>query len=134
MRPEFQGYDPEVRRTDGAAERPAKELVKDLFAQGQRLLREELRLARAEMRDEAKNLVKPARDFAIAGVLAHTALLVLVAALVAGLAAVMPVGIAALLVGVALAAVAGVLALKAKKRIEKFDPVPRQTTETIKED
>jgi hypothetical protein len=68
---------------------------------------------------------------AVAGLIA---LMLLSFAAAWGLAEVMPEGVAFLLVGVVWAAVAGALALRGRTELERVDPVPPQTRQTIQED
>src|SRR5581483_634032 len=73
--------------------------------------------------------------FGAAGIVGMLALLTLTACLVAALATGVDVWLAALIVTVVYAAVAGGLALIAKKRVtEATPPVPEQTIDSVKED
>lgn len=99
------------------------------------LIREELRLAQAEMSAKGKRMGFGGGLFGAAGFLALLALQALVAAAVAGLAVVVPVWGAALIVAGVLLALAAVTALAGKKQIEQATPpVPEETVENIKAD
>ncbi|MFL5861265.1 MAG: phage holin family protein [Solirubrobacteraceae bacterium] len=108
-----------------------KELSDDLST----LVRQELRLAQAEMTEKGKKAGVGIGMFGGAGLITFLALQTLTACLVALLATAMDVWIAALIITAVYAAGAGVLALTGKKQVsEATPPVPEQTTETLKED
>lgn len=109
------------------------DLVSGLTADVGTLVRKELELAKAEVREEAKTSGKAAGMIGAAGVAAHFALLFASLALAWGLTEIMPEGFAFLLVGVLYAALAAVLAVQGRKRMQQVRP-PEQTIETVKED
>jgi len=98
------------------------------------LLRKEMALAREEIRVEVRQATRVGGMFGAAGITALYAALLLLFAAAWGLDAVLPTGVAFLIVGVVLAAVAGVLALQGKQRLQELNPKPEQTIETLKED
>ncbi|MFL6117418.1 MAG: phage holin family protein [Catenulispora sp.] len=99
------------------------------------LIREELRLAQAEMSAKGRRMGFGGGLFGAAGLMAMLAVQALVAAAVAGLAVVVPVWGAALIVAGGLLVVAAALALAGKKQIEQATPpVPEQTVESVKAD
>jgi Putative Actinobacterial Holin-X, holin superfamily III len=111
------------------------ELFKQLSEELSVLVRQELRLAQAEMTEKGKRAGIGAGIVGGAGLIGVMALGTLSACLVAALAEAMDVWLAALIVTVVYAAVAGVLALRGRERIQKATPpVPEQTVETVKED
>jgi uncharacterized membrane protein YqjE len=111
------------------------ELFKQLSDELSNLVRQELRLAQAEMTEKGKQAGIGIGMFGGAGVVSFLALQALTACLVALLATAMDVWIAALIITVVYAAVAGVLAVSGKKQVsEATPPVPEQTAETLKED
>jgi len=113
-------------------DRPTGELLQELIGDGQKLLREEVALAKLEVRDEVKKAAATARDGAISGVLAHTAALCFCATLIAGLATLMPIWVAALLVTVALGGIAGYLFARARQEARAIHPA--KPAEQMKED
>ena len=124
---------PTAGATRATAPPPAPEdastgqLVGQLTEQISRLVRDEARLAQAEVTQKAKRLGTGAGLFGGAGLFAFLGLAVLVAAAVLALALVLPGWLAALVVAVVLLAVAGVLALVGKKDVEKgTPPVPTE--------
>jgi uncharacterized membrane protein YqjE len=116
-------------------EQPMGELFKQLSTDLSTLVRQELKLAQAEMTEKGKKAGIGAGMFGGAGIIGLLALGTLTACLVAALATGMDVWVAALIVTVVYGALAGVLALIAKNRVtEATPPVPEQTVESVKED
>lgn len=126
-------------RTDGArgngdpnAERSTGELLKDLVENARILASAEVRLAKAELKEEAKKATRAGAAFGAGGVLLHTTLLLFAAFLVALLALAMPVVVAALIVTVLFGAAGAGAMFWAKKKVR--DIYPDQTVRTLKED
>jgi hypothetical protein len=116
-------------------EQPMGELFKQLSDDLSTLVRQELKLAQAEMTEKGKQAGIGVGMFGGAGIVGLLALGTLTACLVAALATGMDVWLAALIVTVVYGALAGGLALIAKNRVtEATPPVPEQTVETVKED
>jgi hypothetical protein len=110
-------------------------LFKQLSEEMSTLVRQELRLAQAEMTAKGKQAGIGIGMFGGAGIVSFLALQTLTACLVAALATAMHVWIAALIITVVYAAIAGVLAMTGKTKVsEATPPVPEQTAETLKED
>ena len=117
------------------ADRSVGELVSSVSADLTRLVRDEMRLAQAEVTAKAKKAGVGVGAFGAAGVLALYAVGVLLAAAVLGLATVLPGWLAALIVGVVVLVVAGVAALVGKKKVEEAaPPVPTRAVESVKTD
>jgi uncharacterized membrane protein YqjE len=116
-------------------ERPVGELLKQLANETTTLVRQELDLAKAEMREKAG---KAGPGFGMWGAASGMALLALgslTAFLILALDGAMPNWLAALIVGLVYAAIAGFLYLRGKQKVhEAGSPVPEQTVETLKED
>jgi MFS family permease len=116
-------------------ERPVGELVKQLADQTSTLMRQELDLAKAEMTEKAKTAGQGAGLIGAAAVVGLLAAGALTAFLVMLLDGALANWLSALIVGVVFAAIAGILALQGRKRIERATPpAPEQTVETVKED
>ena len=114
---------------------PTAELVRQLSDQTSRLIRQEMALARAELTVKGKQAGIGAGLFGGAGVFGLLALGALTAAAIAALALAMDTWLAALIVTVVWAAVAGVMALLGKNRVqEALPPVPEDSVESVKED
>jgi Putative Actinobacterial Holin-X, holin superfamily III len=121
------------RSADG--ERPLGELVQDLSRQTSTLIRQEMRLAQAELTEKGKHASKGAGMFGGAGAVALYGVGALVAAAILGLATVLEPWIAAAAVGVALLLVAGVLALTGKKELDEVGtPKPELALESVQRD
>ena len=126
-----------IRNGQAAArsDQSTAELVKQAADQISRLVRDELRLAQAELTRKGKQAGVGVGMFGAAGIVALYGVTGLLAALVIGLAVVMPAWLAALLVGVVLLAVAGVLAMIGRDRVrDATPPVPEETARSVKAD
>ena len=111
------------------------ELFKRLSQQTSELVRSEVDLAKAELTEKGKTAGKGAGMFGGAGLFGVTAFLAFTACLIALLSTAMEVWLAALIVTVVYAAIAGVLALLGRRKIQEATPAtPEQTIETLKED
>jgi uncharacterized membrane protein YqjE len=108
-------------------DRSVSELVQQLSAQTQMLVRQELALAQIELKEKGKRAGIGAGLFGGSGLFALYGLGALVAAAILGLATAVDPWLAALIVAVVLFAVAGVLALTGKKQVdEATPPAPEQ--------
>src|SRR5947209_9783290 len=122
-------------RSDGASQASMAELVKQLSEQTSRLARQEVELAKTELAIKGKRAGIGAGMFGGAGVFGFYALGALVATAILALGTAMAAWLAALIVTVVLGAVAGVLALQGKSKVQQATPpVPEQATESVKED
>ena len=111
------------------------QLIGQLTEQISRLVRDEARLAQAEVTQKAKKLGVGAGLFGGAGLVAFFGVAALVAAAILALALVMPGWLAALIVAVLLFAVAGVLALVGKKDVAQASPpLPTQAIAGVQAD
>jgi hypothetical protein len=111
------------------------ELIGRLTEQLSRLVRDEARLAQAEVTQKAKKLGVGAGLFGGAGLTAFFGLAVLISAAVLGLAEFLPAWLAAVIVAVVLFAVAGVLALVGKKDVAQASPpLPTQAIAGVRAD
>ena len=116
-------------------ERSTGELVKDLSEQSTRLIRQEMELAKAELREKGKAAGVGAGMFGGAGVLGLYALGALTAAAILGLAEAVDAWLAALIVAAVYAAIAGVLALSGRRSVEEATPpAPERAVESTKRD
>jgi len=110
------------------------ELVKDLASQTSTLVRQEIKLAQAEVTQKGKVAGKGAGMLAGAAVAGLLALGALTAALIALLGTFMATWVAALIVMALWAIVAAVLAKSGQKSLQRATPPAPQTVETVKED
>jgi len=114
-------------------ERSMTEVLKDIVETIQKIVRGEVRLAKAEVRDEAAKAWKPVRYLltgAVAGLFAAAFLLL---GIVYALALAIPTWAAAGLVGLALAITAGIFISQGASRMKQVYKAPERIVETIKE-
>jgi len=110
------------------------ELLKQLSQETSTLIKQEMALARAEITEQGKRAGTGAGMLGGAGVAGLLTLGALTATLIALLDTAMATWLAALIVTVIWAAVAGVLALQGRNKLEEAGPPAPQTVETVKED
>ncbi len=126
--------EPTVRPT-GGGDPTLGALVNDLTTQVPELIRSELRLAQAEMAEKGKRAGIGIGMFSGAGLMAFFGFGTLLATLVLVLDLFLPAWLAALIVTVVLFAVAAVLALMGKKKVDEATPLtPERATVGLKED
>ncbi|ROP55562.1 putative superfamily III holin-X [Streptomyces sp. PanSC9] len=120
---------------DRSAQEPVGELVQRASQQLTELVRGELRLAQAEMKEKGKRYGKGGGLFGGAGVVGFLMLEALVATAIAGLAVPLPVWAAALIVTAVLGVIAAVMAMSGKKQVDQAaPPAPERTVENVKAD
>ena len=125
----------DVERSQELKERSFGELAKELSSEVSTLVRKELELFRAEMREKGRQAVPGLELFGVAGVVGLAAAGAATAFLILVLDTFMPAWLAALTVTVVLGAIAVVLGMQGKRRVEEAGtPVPEQTIESVKED
>jgi hypothetical protein len=117
-----------------AEQRSLGDLLSDLTDGASMLFRQELELAKLELKRDATRAGKAGGMLAAGAVLGLFTLMLLLFAASWGLAAVMPTGFAFLIVGVIVGAVAAGLAMAGRKRLRQVDLAPRTTIETLRED
>jgi Putative Actinobacterial Holin-X, holin superfamily III len=111
------------------------ELIGQLTDQVTKLVRDEVRLAQAEVTQKAKRLGIGAGLFGGAGLVALLGLNALITAAILGLANVLPGWLSAIIIAVVLFAVAGVLALLGKKDVQQAaPPLPTETIASVQAD
>ena len=119
----------------GASDASVAELIKQLSEQTSRLARQEVELAKAELAIKGKRAGIGAGMFGGAGIFGFYALGALTATAILALATAMDAWLAALIITVLLGAIAGILALQGRRKVEEATPpVPEQATESAKED
>ncbi|MFL5852366.1 MAG: phage holin family protein [Solirubrobacteraceae bacterium] len=122
-------------RNGAADDRPLAELMRDLSQQSTELIRQEIELAKAELRAKGKSAGVGAGMFGAAGLIALFGVGALTACLVLALATAMDAWLAALIVAVVYLAAAGVAALVGKGKVqEATPPAPEQAIASTKED
>jgi hypothetical protein len=125
----------QVPRPAPPQDRPTGELVKDLSEQVSRLVKDELRLAQAEMTRKGKQAGLGAGLLAGGAVAAWFGAGCLIACAIIAIAGVISAWLAALIIGVALLLAAGAAALLGKGRLKRATPpVPREAIGNVKAD
>lgn len=114
---------------------PVGALVSDLTSDISRLVRDELQLAKSELKDKGKEAGVGLGLFGGAGTVALYGLGALIAAAICGLAVVLPAWLSALIVAFVLFAIAAVAALLGKRHVSQATPpVPQRAVEGVHED
>jgi MFS family permease len=124
-----------TNHTNGSSDASIADLMRKLSDQTSTLIRQEMELARAELTEKGKKAGIGAGMFGGAGLFGFFAFAALTAALILVLAEAVDGWLAALIVAAVYAAVAGVLALTGKNKVQQATPpVPEQAVESSKED
>jgi uncharacterized membrane protein YqjE len=111
------------------------ELLKELSDHTTTLVRKEIELAKAELGEKGKKAGQGAGMFGGAGLFGVFAFGALTTAIIAALDSAMELWLAALIVAVVYGAIAAVLALQGRNKVQEAGPpVPEQATESVKED
>jgi len=112
-------------------ERSAADLVKDIIANAQEMIRSEIRLAKTEVREEAGKTWSGAQSLLIGAGAGIFALAFVLTALAQLLALYMPSWAASLLVGAVLGIAAAIMISKGRGQLRV--PTPGKTIENVKE-
>lgn len=121
-------------RADEVAETSIGDLIGNISNDLSQLFRQEVELAKAELKEEAGKAGKAAGMLGGAGFAGYLAVVLLSFALVFALANIMDAGWAALIVAVIWGVIGAVLYTTGRKKLKDVDPVPHRTVDTIKED
>ena len=120
---------------DQRSDASVPELVRQLSDQTTLLARQEVALAKVELAEKGKRAGVGAGMFGGAGLVGAYAVGAFVAAAILGLATAVDGWLAAVIVGLVLAAVAGVLALVGKNKVqEATPPLPEEAISSSKQD
>lgn len=125
---------PHSERADEVSGTSVGELIGNISNDLSQLFRQEVELAKVELKQEAAKAGQAAGMLGGAAFAGYLAVVLLSFALVFGLANVMDAGWAALIVAIIWGVIGAVLYSIGRKRIKQVDPVPRRTVDTIKED
>lgn len=110
------------------------QLVAEIAADLSHLMRKEIELAKAEVKEEAVKAGKGAGIFGGAGFAGYMALLLGSFAAAFGIGSQIGLGWGALIVAGIWGVIGAVLFFKARKQFRAFNPKPERTIETLKED
>jgi hypothetical protein len=132
-------FDPETSERETASLRPKADrsiavLLSDLANETVLLVRQEIALLKAELREKFGRMGQGATAVGAGAALALSGWLVLLACAVLALATVVEPWLAALIVAVVVLAISGILLLIGKKRLDADNLVPRRTMRTLRED
>ncbi|CAN5782654.1 phage holin family protein [soil metagenome] len=117
------------------SEPPLGELFKQLAQDSATLIKQEMRLARAEMQDSIRTITRGAMMLAIGGGLLLIGLLALTAFLIVLLGqALLNYWLGALIVGLVYAVIGGILVMSGKNRLQEADLKPERTIQSLQED
>ena len=114
--------------------RSVGDLLGEVTGDLSKLMRQEVALAKVELKEEAAKAGKAGGLLGGAGAVGYLVLVFLSLALMFALDNAMGIGWAALLTAVLLGIVAAVLFVIGRNRFKQINPKPEQTVETLKED
>jgi drug/metabolite transporter (DMT)-like permease len=114
---------------------PLSELFSDLVQETSTLARQEVQLAKAELRQSAEQVGKSVASLAVGGAVAYAGFLAVLAAIILGLGeAGVPWWLSALAVGIVVAGIGYLLIARARAGLQADNLIPQTTIETLKED
>jgi hypothetical protein len=108
-------------------------LFSELTRETATLFRQEIRLAKTEIADKARQAGRGATELAIGGLVLFVALQALVAAIILGLATVVQPWLAALIVAVAVALIGGIVLARGLANIRSGNLAPKQTMDSLRD-
>jgi uncharacterized membrane protein YqjE len=114
--------------------RSVGDLLGEVTSDLSKLMRQEVSLAKVELKEEAAKAGKAGGLLGGAGAVGYLVLIFLSLALMFALDNAMGIGWAALLTAVLLGIVAGILFVLGRSKLKQVNPKPEQTVETLKED
>jgi hypothetical protein len=127
-------YPTDDHRSDEVEQTSVGELIGNISNDLSQLFRQEVELAKAELKQEAAKAGKAGGMLGGAAFAGYLAVVLLSFALVFALSNVMDPGWAALIVAVLWGIIGAVLYANGRKKLKDVDPVPHRTVDTIKED
>ena len=119
---------------DGMETKPTPDLVKDLFEQGQHLLKEEFYLAKEEARHEARLAGKAGAALGAGGAILYVGAIAFAGFLVALGDLFLPLWLSALIVSVIFLVAGGIALKNGQTKFKEINPKNSRTAETLKED
>lgn len=114
--------------------RPTKELISQLTHEASVLMKEQVHLAKLEIRDEMRQVVGAAKPMAIGGYLVNGAFFVLLFALVFLLSLALPLWASALIVAAVVGGIGAALLRSGARAWKQTSLTPAETVATLKED
>jgi len=114
-----------------SGERPAREIIGELWENTEKLVRQELELAMAELDRKVDRLKTDVAMATMGGSVLYAGVLALVAALILLLSKAVDPWLAALIVGVVVTGIGFVLIQKGRKDLEAGNFAPKQTARSV---
>ena len=115
-------------------DRSLGELFSELSRQTSTLIRQEVALAKVEMKQKGTEVGKDVGMMAAGGALAYAGLLALIATVIIILAEFIPWWLSALIVSLIVLGIGGMLVQRGMSALKQTSMAPEQTIETLKED
>lgn len=115
-------------------DRSLGELFSELSRQTSTLIRQEVALAKVEMKQKGIEVGKDVGMMAAGGALAYAGLLALIATIIIVLAEFIPWWLSALIVSLVVLGIGGLLVQRGMNALKQTSMAPEQTIETLKED
>jgi uncharacterized membrane protein YqjE len=127
------GFDaPGTERSDASgSERPLRNIIAELWENTEKLVRQEMELASAELDQKAERLKRDLLLATIGGSVAYAGLLALVAALILLLAQGIAAWLSALIVGAVVSSIGYALLQRGKKAMQPKHTIPEQTISSV---
>jgi len=110
------------------------QLMIQLSDQTSRLIRDEMQLARVELKSTVKQVGLGAGLFSAAGLLALFGVATLIATAIIALALILPLWASSLIVTAVLLITAGIAAMVGKNHLKQASPTPERTVENVQRD
>jgi hypothetical protein len=125
----------DIREQQPSPEQPLSELISNLTEDTSRLFRQEVALARAEIKQEASVAMVAAAMMAMAGAFGAVALILVSFAAAEGLQRLLDIDIAwcYFIVAVVWTVIAGVLFSKGRKKMSEVNPKPERTVDSLRD-
>jgi uncharacterized membrane protein YqjE len=122
-----------VTAEPGAERKSFGKLLSQLSSDSVALLRDEMELAKQEMREKVKTLLSGLMALAIGAMIGQIAAIILCAAAVIKLAEFIGFGISALIIGVGLSLLALIVILSGLRKIRQTNLKPEKTIQNLKD-
>lgn len=121
------------KESEGMTTRSATEVIKDIIANVQEIIRSEVRLAKAEVREETGKALTAARMLVVGAVAGLYALGFILWSIAYGLSAIVPAWAAALIVGGVLGIAAAIMISTGREKLKHVSAKPDKTIQNVKE-
>lgn len=113
--------------------RSLKDIIGDVVQDIENIVRNEIRLATIELKEKALKAGLAVGILAGAGLLGFFAMAIFIVTAIVALAIVLPLWLSCLIIAVLLAGAAGGAYVTGRMALQKVNPVPQRTVETVKD-